>query len=230
MGVQTGLAALKRTVEQAAEGGKEFEKAKWFSLKGGQSATVRFLQEIDVDSKNFDPDRGPALIVSEISDPKNFQKKCVSTLDTEGKCFGTEMHKALQGTEGYNGGWKPRTRLYINVLVFPDNGDDPYVAILSQGVSGKSITPALAEYAEDSITDKVFKISRTGDDFNNTSYSLIVKSFDKEPFDSSEYNVYDLRTVAVREVPYAEQAEFFGYGEGSAATGAESAALDNIEW
>jgi hypothetical protein len=225
MAVETGLAALRKRVEKAAEGGGEFEKAKWLSIKANQSVKVRFLQEIDADSPNYDPDKGLALIVSEISDPADFKKKCVSTLETEGKCYGTEMHNALRGTEGYNGGWKPKVRLYANVLVYPEDGTDPYVAILSQGVSGKSITPTLLEYAEDGITNKVFKIKRTGDGFNNTSYSLILLSTDTVPFDT-EVELYDLRTVATREVPYAEQAAFFGH-DGSSSPSATSV---DTEW
>lgn len=227
MGTQTGLAALRERVQKAADTGGEYEKAKWLSFKPNTAVKVRFLQEIDPDSPNYDPERGLALIASEISDPNDFKKKCVSTLETEGKCYGTEMHLALKGTEGYNGGWRPKVRLYVNVLVFPEDGSDPYVAILSQGMSGKSITPTLLDYAEESITNKVFKIRRTGDGFNNTSYSLAFVSEDKTPFDYEGLDLYDLNTVAVRNVPYAEQAAFFGGGEPAAVADSTSS---NTEW
>lgn len=212
MGTSTGLAALRAKVEKAAEGGGDFVKTRWVKIAGGQSLKVRFLQEIDPDSPNYNPDHGLALIASEISDPSDYTKKCLSTLEDEGKCYGLEQHAVLQGTEGYKGGWKPRSRLYVNVLAFPDNGDDPYVAVLSQGMGGKQITPTLLEYAEEtkSITDKVFKIKRTGSDLSGTSYGLMLVSTDPTPFDYDGIELYDLDKVAVRHVPYAEQAAFFG--------------------
>lgn len=223
--MSSGLAALRAKVEKAAEGGGDFKKSVWFQLKkSGDSAKVRFLQEIDADSVNYDPDRGLLKHVAEISDPANYKNKCESTLATEGKCFGTEKHLELKGTDGYTGGWRPKERVYVNVLVYPEDGTDPYVAILSQGVSGKSITPTLLEYAEESITNKVFKIKRTGDGFNNTSYSLILLSEDKTPFDFTDIELYDLSNIP-RQVPYAEQAAFFA---ADAAPAADSSS--NTEW
>jgi hypothetical protein len=47
---------------------------------------------------------------------------------------------------------------------------------------------------------------------------------DKEPFDYSGIELYDLEQVAVRRVPYDEQAEFFGVAETEAASGTD------VEW
>jgi hypothetical protein len=211
MSISKGLKKLQETVERAAEGqaAGDRPRTKWLSLKPGESVKIRFLQEADSDSPFYDEERGLIFIAREVSDPADYKKKCLDTLEDEGKSFGWEMHNKFKNTEGYTGGWKPKTRLYANILLVDDNE----VAILSQGISGKSITPTLLEYAGDtgSITNKVFRIKRTGEGLSDTSYSLIMVGEDKEPFDFSGVELYDLEKVAVRHVPYAEQAAFFGY-------------------
>lgn len=213
--ISKGLKALQEKVEKAAAGVANSDKprTRWLSLKPGESVKIRFLQEADADSPHYNEDRGLIFIASEVSDPADYRKKCLDTLEEEGKSFGWEMHNKLKGSEGYTGGWKPKTRLYANVLLVDENE----VAILSQGISGKSITPTLLEYAGDSgsITNKVFRIKRTGEGLSDTSYALMLVGEDKEEFDYSGIELYDLEQVAVRHVPYAEQAEFFGYGSSS---------------
>ena len=233
MGISKGLKDLRKQVDDAADrasGGGDYVKAKWLSLKDGDSKKIRFLQEIDPDSPEYDETRGLMFIASEVVDPGDYRKKCLDTLEDEGKSFGLEMHRKMQGTDGYKGGWKPKQRLYANVLDV-ETGE---VLILSQGLSGKSITPTLLEYATDeetgkpsSITNKTFRIKRTGKDVSSTSYALVFLGEDKEPFDFSTVELYDLENVAVRRVPYAEQAEFFGVTEGDEP--AASSATD-VEW
>jgi hypothetical protein len=233
MGISRGLKDLRKQVDDAADrasGGGDYVKAKWLSLKDGDSIKIRFLQEIDPDSPDYDETRGLIFIASEVVDPGDYRKKCLDTLEDEGKSFGIEMHKKMQGSDGYKGGWKPKQRLYSNVL----NVETNEVMILSQGLSGKSITPTLLEYATDeetgnpaSITNKTFRIKRTGKDVSSTSYALVFLGEDKTPFDFSPYELYDLENTAVRHVPYAEQAEFFGVTEGHEP--AASSATD-VEW
>jgi len=223
--ITKGLKGLRDEVEKAAAraaGGGDRVKTNWVALKDGDSLKIRFLQEIDPDSPNYDEERGLAFIASEIVDPSDYRKKCLDTLEDEGKSFGLEMHRKMQGSEGYKGGWKPKQRLYVNVW----DVEAQEVKILSQGLSGKSITPTLLEYAGDtgSITDKTFRIKRTGDALSNTSYALMNLGEDKEPFDYSGIELYDLEQVAVRRVPYDEQAEFFGVAETEAASGTD------VEW
>lgn len=226
MSITKGLKKLQETVDRAAQGagGGDRPKVNWFGLKAGESRKIRFLQEADPDSPLYDEGRGLIFIASEISDPANFRKKCLDTTEDEGKSFGWDMHNKLKGTEGYDGGWKPKTRLYANVLLV----DEDEVAILSQGISGKSITPTLLEYAGDGpITNKVFRIKRTGEGLSDTSYSLMLVGEDKEPFDFSPYELYDLEQTAVRKVPYSDQAAFFGYADSDSDSGGHST---DTEW
>lgn len=241
MGVASGLKALQTAVTPREEREKEGTKVKWLSLKDGESVYLRFLQEIDKDSPNYSEDDGTVLLVTEISDPKNFKKKCVSTADTEGKCFGWDMHNKLNNVDAdYKGGWRPRERVYANVLV--DNGkDEPFVAIFSQGTGPKSATPALVEYlsevsidengdyAPGSITNVVFKLKRNGSQLSNTSYLLQASPTRTAPERNSEHELYDLNTVAVRHVPYDEQAEFFGHPERQD-VGPDDDGVTDIQW
>jgi hypothetical protein len=227
MGLKKGLKQIREQAERS--GGQDFEKVNWLQLKDGDTVRIRFAQELDEDSKFYDEAQGLGFVASEVVDPDNFRKKCLSTLEDEGRCFGLEMHKRLQGTEGYNGGWKPRYRLYINVLV--TDGGEKKVALLSQGLGPKSISPSLLDAAEEygSITNREWKISRKGSGAQNTSYTLTPLDRDDEKFDFSEYTLYDLEKVAVRHVPYEDQAEFFGYAEATDSD-SDDGVSDTTEW
>jgi hypothetical protein len=125
-------------------------------------------------------------------------------MDDQGKCYGCEQHR-----KDHKAGWKGRPRLYINVLV-DDGKEDPYVAVLSQGISGKTITPTLNEYAKEmgSISNLMWRIKRTGLK-TDTSYTIIPLAKDETAFDSSSLELYDLMSTAVRDLPYTEQDSFF---------------------
>jgi len=208
MGITKGLQALKQQVDRANNSG-DGEKTQWVKLAGGESVKIKFLQEIDPDSPLYDDEKGLLFMATEVSKPGDFRVKCLDSQEDEGKSFGWEMHNKMRGTEGYKNGWIPKQRLYANVLV-DDGVNPPHVRILSQGMSGKSITPALLQYADDngSITDLVFRITRTGTAVQDTSYSLTL--LPKATMDvPDDIVLYDLETVAVRRVPYAEQHAFF---------------------
>jgi len=125
-------------------------------------------------------------------------------------------------------GWKGRSRLYINVLV-DDGKEEPYVAILSQGSSGKTITPTVIEYAGEmgSISNLMWRIKRTGMK-TDTSYTIIPLQKDEAAFDASSLELYKLEEVAVRDLPYTEQEAFFN-GESAGSEG-DSATSSNLDW
>jgi hypothetical protein len=85
---------------------------------------------------------------------------------------------------------------------------------LSQGSSGKTVTPTLIEYAGEmgSITNLMWRIKRTGTK-TDTSYTIIPLAKDEEQFDSSSLELYKLEETAVRDMKYADQESFFN-GEG----------------
>lgn len=187
-------------------------KTVWFGLGDGESATVRFLQELDEDSPNHSTknDTGFVALEHEAPGPEGWKKKALCTAD-EGDCYPCEQRRV-----DWENWKKPAPRLYVNVLVNP-GAEDEHVAVLSQGLSSKSITPTVMEYARDtgSITDREFKISRKGLK-TETSWTAVAR--DKKQFDKTieDYEVYNLNEVAVRHVPYEEQAEFYGQPQGAA--------------
>lgn len=218
-GILEGLSGIRDyyAEQERRKEEREANRSTWVKLKDKESANIVFLQELDKSAPGYSEDRGLGIIAMEHVSPDDFRKKALCTA-ADGACFGCEMNKAgwdsNQGKDKdddtrYKGAWKARHRLYINVLVLKA-GEEPYVAILSQGKNDKAITDDLIDYAVDdgTITSQVFKLTRRGDAWNNTSYSMKAVPSAELP-DTSEYEVYDLHKV-VREVPYEEQPAFFG--------------------
>jgi len=221
MGLVKGLKDLNKVMDKPQTSSGEGSKARWLKIDDLQSIKIRFLQELDPDSPQYNEKNGLGFIAVEHTNPKDYKRKALCTIDDQGKCWGCEQHR-----KDYKAGWKGRSRLYINVLV-DDGKEEPYVAILSQGSSGKTITPTLIEYAGEmgSISNLMWRIKRTGTK-TDTSYTAIPLAKDEAPFDSSGLELYELEKVAVRDLPYTEQEAFFN-GEG----GEESQpASSSVEW
>ena len=178
-------------------------KARWLKLADGQSAKIRFVNELDSDSAHFDEDRGLAVVVSEHTNPKDYKRKAACTADSEGRCFGCEMAR-----KDPKSGWRARLRFYTNVLV-DDGTEDPYISVWSQGISKQSAFNTIREYALEtgSVTNRSWKLKRNGQG-TETSYTLIPTAPDSEPFNWDGYEPFNLEKV-VREVPYAEQEAFY---------------------
>jgi hypothetical protein len=209
MGIVKGLKGLNQVMDKPQSSGGDGTKARWVKLEDSESVKVRFLQELDPDSPTYNEKAGLGFIAVEHTNPKDYRRKALCTMEDQGKCYGCEQHR-----KDYKAGWKGRTRLYINVLV-DDGKEDPYVGILSQGSSGKTVTPTLIEYAGEmgSITNLMWRIKRTGTK-TDTSYTIIPLAKDESAFDIAALDLYDLETTAVRDLPYTEQDAFFA-GEGS---------------
>jgi hypothetical protein len=222
MGIVKGLKDLNKVMDKPQSTGGEGSKARWVKLEDTESVKIRFLQELDPDSPTYNDKNGLGFIAVEHTNPKDYRRKALCSMDDQGKCWGCEQHR-----KDYKAGWKGRSRLYINVLV-DDGKEDPYVAILSQGSSGKTVTPTLIEYAGEmgSITNLMWRIKRSGTK-TDTSYTIIPLQKDEATFDSSALELYKLEETAVRDLPYTEQEAFFageaGHGEESSAT---SSSLD----
>ena len=223
MGIVTGLKNLNDVIDRPAHESSEGSKATWVKIEDGESVKVRFLQELDPDSPTYNEKNGLGFIAIEHTNPSDYRRKALCSMDDQGKCYGCEQHR-----KDYKAGWKGKPRLYINVLV--DNGkDDPTVAVLSQGISGKTITPTLNEYAKEmgSITNLMWRIKRTGLK-TDTSYTIIPLQKDDSEFDSSALELHDLLVTAVRDLPYVEQEAFFA-GEVKKAEGS-SATDSTLDW
>jgi hypothetical protein len=220
MGIVKGLKQLNKALDKPQSSGGDGSKARWVKLEDGESVKVRFLQELDPDSESYIDSSGLGFIAVEHTNPADYRKKALCTMEDQGKCWGCEQHR-----KNYKAGWKGKSRLYINVLVY-DGKEDPYVAILSQGSSGKTITPTLIEYAGEmgSISNLMWRIKRTGLK-TDTSYTAIPLAKDEAPFDHSVLELYKLEEVAVRDLPYDEQESFFN-GEDSEQDSKSSSDLD----
>ena len=218
MSVITGLAGIRKKMD-AKPKMDDSPKARWLKIEDGQSVKVRFVNEIDPDSPHYDPKRGLAIVVAEHTNPKDYRRKAVCSLDDEGRCFGCEQYR-----KDPKSGWKSRLRFYINALV--DDGNEKYVAVWSQGVSSKSpTTTMLIEYAGDtqSITNLQWRLKRSGTG-TQTSYALIPLATDSEPFDWGLVDVFDLEKVAIRNVAYPDQEAFY------MGVDIESETTSSVEW
>jgi hypothetical protein len=221
LGIVKGLKGLNQVMDKPQSSG-DGSKARWVKLEDGESIKIRFLQELDPDSPSYNEKNGLGFIAVEHTNPKDYRRKALCSMEDQGKCYGCEQHR-----KDYKAGWKGRSRLYTNVLV-EDGKEDPYVAILSQGSSGKTVTPTLIEYAGEmgSITNLMWRIKRSGTK-TDTSYTIIPLAKDEALFDSSTLELYDLETTAVRDLPYVEQEAFFaGENGGNEESSATSSSMD----
>lgn len=221
MGIVKGLSAINSTIDNPTSSG-DGVKGRWVKVEDGKSVKIRFLQELDPDSPEFDNRAGVGFIAVEHTNPKDFRRKALCSADDQGRCFGCEMHR-----KDMKAGWKGRQRLYINVLV-DDGSEEPYVAILSQGTGPKSATPEVIQYAGETgaITNVLWRLKRQGSG-TDTNYSIIPLPTN-EDLDLSKYELYDLEKIAVRDIQYAEQEAF--YMGHTSDTSEESATSSSVEW
>jgi hypothetical protein len=194
------------------------QKVRWVKLADGQSAKIRFIEELDQDSASYAEARGLSVVISEHTNPKDYKRKAACTIDSEGRCYGCEMARKEPKS-----GWRSRLRFYCNVLI-DDGTEDPYVAVWSQGISKQSAFNTIREYALEtgSISNLEWKIKRNGQG-TETSYTLLPTKPDSEPFNWDGIETFNLEKV-VREVVYAEQENFyFGFD-------APSITSSNTDW
>ena len=218
MSVTKGLKAINALLDKPKYDGSK-PKVRWLKLADGQAAKIRFIEELDEDSANYNVDRGLALVVKEHTNPKDYRRKAVDTLESEGRDWAEEMHR-----KDPKAGWRARLRFYCNVLV-DDGVEEPYVAIWSMGISKQSAFNTIREYALEtgSISNLTWKVKRNGQG-TETSYTLIPSSPDAAPFDWATIEPYPLEK-ALNKVPYAEQEAFYlGFDTPSSSSSA------NIDW
>ena len=194
-------------------------RVRWLKLADSQSVKIRFVEELDEESANYNEGRGLSLVVKEHTNPKDYRRKAVDTMDSEGRDWAEEMHR-----KDPKAGWRGRLRFYCNVLV-DDGIEEPYVAIWSMGVSKMSSFNTIREYALEtgSISNLTWKLKRNGQG-TETSYTLIPSAPDSEPFAWGEVEPFDLE-LALTQVPYAEQeAYYLGFDTPSVTS------ATNVEW
>jgi hypothetical protein len=184
------------------------------------------LQEIDPDSPSYIEKAGLAFIAVEHTNPKDYKRKALCTIEDQGRCFGCEQHR-----RDPKAGWKGRSRFYANVLV-DDGAEEPYVAIFSQGAGPKSATPEIINYAGEtgSISNLNWKLKRTGT-ATDTNYSIIpLPTAEAGAIDLEKHELFDLQKTAVRDVQYDEQENFYlGITSDSSDSG-DSSVSSAVEW
>lgn len=223
MALVKGLAALNAALDKPSTS-SDSVKGRWLKLDDGQSVKIRFLQELDPDSSEYNAEAGLGFIAVEHTNPRDYKRKALCSADDQGRCYGCEMHR-----RDMKAGWKGRSRLYVNVLV-DDGKEEPYVAIFSQGGGPKSATPEIIAYAGETgaITNVTWRLKRTGEK-TDTAYSIIpLPTTDIKPIDFSKIELFDLEKTAVRDVTYAEQEAF--YLGLTSDTSEESATSSSVEW
>jgi hypothetical protein len=194
------------------------QKVRWVKLADGQSAKIRFVEELDSDSANYAEERGLSVVIAEHTNPKDYKRKAACTIDSEGRCYGCEMARKEP-----KGGWRSRLRWYGNVVI-DDGTESPYVAVWSQGISKQSAFGNLREYAIEtgSISNLEWKIKRNGQG-TETNYTLLPTKPDSEPHKWGELETFDLEKV-VREVKYEDQENFYFGFENTSVTSS------NTDW
>jgi hypothetical protein len=215
MSIVKGLKNIQAVLDQPQSQNSGI-KVRWLKLEDGQSVKIRFVNEVDDETASYDEERGLAIVVREHTNPKDYRRKAVCTMESEGRDWAEEMHR-----KDPKAGWGGRLRFYTNVLV-DDGIEDPYVAIWSMGVSKSATFNTIREFALDgnSITDMTWKLKRNGKG-TETTYILIPGAKDTEPFDWSTYKIFPLES-ALRKIPYAEQENFYlGFDNPATSTAAD---------
>ena len=202
MTIVKGLKNINALVDKPKYEGSG-SKVRWLKLADGQAVKIRFIEELDEDSANYNDGRGLALVVKEHTNPKDYKRRALDTMESEGRDWAEEMHR-----KDPKAGWRARLRFYCNVLV-DDGLEAPYVAIWAMGVSKQSAFNTIREYALEtgSISNLTWKLKRNGQG-TETSYTLIPGTPDKEPFDWSKVEAFPLEK-ALNKIAYAEQEAFY---------------------
>jgi hypothetical protein len=243
MSVIEGLAAYqaRKAEEEARREAAAKPKVNRFNLvKDGDSAVVRFAQEIDPDATNYNADRGIGFVNIEHNhpDPNNgWKNRANCSTESQGACLPCEKVANYDVPWNDRKGWKQKEKFYINLIageaVEVDNPNakgsnkkawlttdidrktgDGTVYLLEQGTYN-GIWDALAAYAVDedsngTITDNFFKITRKGNNFNDTSYVLTpLKEIPKAAKSLDDFELINVKEDILNEVPYAQQDAFY---------------------
>lgn len=206
-GALKSLDKIKKKVEEKSSFSGSSESP-FLTLKDGDTFDIRFLQEIDDEVESYDDRRGLMAIVEEHTGqgPEGYKRRAVCTADEDGRCWACEQTSLPDVGKK----WKPRMRLYTNVLVRGKDGEADKVKILAQGFGDKNIGKMLIDYNEEyeGLGGQDFKIKRSGSGMNDTSYSLIPKP--PKPLSEADlaHEVIDLSKF-IKYVPYEHQADFY---------------------
>lgn len=193
MGVLTNLASIRKAVDERPKGFDNVRDRELTSaMKSGEKRKIRFLQELDPESKGYDEKYGTGLVVSELAHPDHFWLLVVDTTDDEGECWAADQ------------GWKSKLNLYINVQDV-ETGDVFYIARSVLGGLGADILESASERSR--LTDALWTIKKTGEGLT-TRYSLTMVDISDDPVDVDPSELIDFRQSVLNEVESDKQAAF----------------------
>ena len=200
------LDELKKKTESK---GEDFAKRKFLTLKDKDAVRIRFRQELTEDSKNYDAERGTALVTGVHTNPLNFKIRAGCTAESEEHGFQCWACEQFMENPKDNGKWRPQQRFFINVAVQKEDGTWE-AAVFEQGFGKSHIGNDLVENAIEfgSIVDRTYKLSRKGSGFNDTEYSLLPLAESDEPEEVKALELYNFDGLA-KTYPYNEQQEHF---------------------
>lgn len=208
-GLDAIRAYKKKMAEQAAEREERAKNAdkpkpKYLRLGVDESVKVRFLQEMDTESRNYDPNRGVGVGAIEHQGlDGNFKFRANCTMDTEGRCWACEKSRTAK-KDSKDKGYSARKNYYINVLVDRGDGNEPEVYVLSRGLNSSFVADLMEEAEEEgSITEKTYKLTRRGTGTDSTYSIREAKNdttFDAVDFDKIE--VFNIEEQVLRKIPY----------------------------
>jgi hypothetical protein len=243
-----GLADYKkRKAEEEArreEAGKP--KVNRFTLKkDGDSAVVRFAQELDPDASGYDDGLGIGFIQLEhdargVDNKKGWLNRANCSIESQGACWPCEKANDYDVEWDSRKGWKQKEKFYINLIAgeareekvqvgknersrfYTTDVDrktgDGVVTLLEQSPHN-GVYNALVDYfleeevSEGTILNKYFKITRKGNEFNDTSYGItVLKEIPEDAKPLSEFELYNVEDDILTEVPYAQQESFYHKG------------------
>lgn len=192
--ILTGREALKDAISKSGGG-------KFLKVTDGNFATIRFMQELDEDGSLYDEGRGTGRGFVEHSNPADYRQSFLCTSESEGKCLGCERLPQ-------NPKWRPKGRLFFNVLVRGANGVDDEVKIYTTSISKKGLAQQIVDYTEEngSLCDRDYKLKRTGSGQNDTTYTLTPRSPSPLTASDEAAELIDLESV-VRNIDYDAQVE-----------------------
>ncbi|AXH67267.1 DNA binding protein [Streptomyces phage Wofford] len=208
-GLDAIRAYKKKMAEQAAEREERAKNAekprvKYLRLGVDESVKVRFLQEMDTESRNYDPNRGVGMGAIEhqgIDD--NFKYRANCTMDTDSRCWACEKYRAAK-KDSKEKQYVQKKMYYINVLVDRGDGNEPEVYILSRSLNSSFVVDLMEEAEEEgSITEKTYKLTRRGAGTDSTYSIREAKNdttFNSVDFDKLE--IFDIEGQVLRKIPY----------------------------
>lgn len=195
--------------EREARQSGEQRKPKYLKLDDGQSVKVMFLQEMDPESKNYDPKRGIGMgAIEHAGLDGNFKYRGLCTIE-DGKCWPCEKRaKAKKGDPEAK--YTQRKNYYINALVDFGDGSEPETWVLSRGLNSSFVADLMEEEEEtETIMGKTFKVTRRGSG-TETTWSLRELRNDTtfESVDVENAHVFDIEKEVLKTVPY--ETDFIG--------------------